>query len=73
MTRHRFFISKEQIKDTSVYLSDDQARQIHQVLRLRQGDRINVLTNDGWEYEVELLTTNSDQATGTPHKQMACR
>ncbi len=65
MTRHRFFISKEQIKDTSVYLSDDQARQIHHVLRLRQGDRINILTNDGWEYEVELLTTNSDQATGT--------
>ncbi len=64
MTRHRFFISKEQIRNKSVFLSDDQARQIHHVLRLRQGDRIHVLTNDGWEFEVELLTINADQVTG---------
>jgi 16S rRNA (uracil1498-N3)-methyltransferase len=64
MTNHRFFISKEQIRNESVFLTDNQARQIHNVLRLRQGDKIYVLNNEGWEFEVELLTTKPDQVTG---------
>jgi 16S rRNA (uracil1498-N3)-methyltransferase len=64
MTKHRFFISKEQIRNKSVFLTGDQARQIHNVLRLRQSDKIYVLNNEGWEFEVELLTTNPDQVTG---------
>ena len=64
MTKHRFFISKEQIRNESVFLTGDQARQIYNVLRLRQGDKINVLNNEGWEFEVELLTTKPDQVTG---------
>ena len=64
MTRHRFFISKEQIKNDSIFLTGSQARQIHQVLRLRPGDTISVLNNEGWEFEVELQTTRPDQVTG---------
>ena len=64
MTKHRFFISKKQIRNESVYLTGDQARQIHNVLRLRQGDKIYVLNNEGWEFEVELLTTKPDKVTG---------
>ena len=64
MTRHRFFISKEQIRNESVFLTGDQARQVHNVLRLRPGDKIYVLNNEGWEFEVELLTTHPDQVTG---------
>ena len=64
MTRHRFFISKEQIRNERVFISGDQARQIHQVLRLRAGDKISVLNNEGWEFEVDLLTTRPDQVTG---------
>ena len=64
MTKHRFFISKEQIWNKSVFLTGDQARQVYNVLRLRQGDTIGVLDNDGWEFEVELLTSSPDQVTG---------
>jgi 16S rRNA (uracil1498-N3)-methyltransferase len=64
MTNHRFFINKKQIRNDSVFLNTTQARQIHNVLRLRQGDKISVLNNEGWEYEVELLTTRPDQVTG---------
>ena len=69
MTKHRFFISKQQIKNENVFLSGDQARQIHQVLRLHPGDKISVLNNDGWEYEVDLLTTSPDQVTGHVEKK----
>ena len=64
MTKHRFFISKEQIRNESVFLTGDQARQIHNVLRLRQGDKIYVLNNEGWEFEVKLLSSKPDQVTG---------
>lgn len=64
MTRHRFFIRKEQIRKETVFLSGDQARQINQVLRLRPGDFISVLNNEGWEFEVELQTIRRDQVIG---------
>ncbi len=64
MTRHRFFVSKDQIRKEEVFLSGAQARQVHQVLRLRPGDKIFVLNNEGWEFEVELQTTRPDLANG---------
>lgn len=64
MSRHRFFISRQQMRKEEVFLSGYQARQIHQVLRLRPGDKITVLDNEGWEYEVELQATRTDQVSG---------
>ena len=64
MTRHRFFINKTQIRNQSVFITGNQARQVHNVLRLRQGDKICVLDNEDWEFEVELLATNPEQITG---------
>ncbi len=64
MSKYRFFISKEQIRNENVFLTGDQAHQVYNVLRLRQGDKIRVLNNDGWEFEVELLTASPDQVTG---------
>ena len=64
MTIHRFFVSKSQIQGENVIVTGSQAHQIHSVLRLRISDRIQILDNDGWQYEVELLTVNPDQVTG---------
>ena len=61
MTTHRFFVNKNQIRGENVILTGSQARQIHSVLRLRKGDRIHILDNEGWQYEVELLTVNPDR------------
>lgn len=69
MTRHRFFIDRKQISKKRVFISGDQARQIHQVLRLGAGDTISVLNNEGWEFEVELQSIRRDQVTGQVLKQ----
>ena len=69
MTRHRFFIAKEQIKKENIFITGSQARQIHQVLRLRPGDTISVLDNDGWEIEVEIKETRPDLVTGRALKR----
>jgi len=64
MTTHRFFVNINQIRDENIILTGSQARQIHSVLRLRKSDRIHILDNKGWQYEVELLAVNPDQVTG---------
>ncbi|NCF64576.1 MAG: 16S rRNA (uracil(1498)-N(3))-methyltransferase [Chloroflexi bacterium] len=64
MTEHRFFVNRNQIRGEKVILSGSQARQAHSVLRLRKGDCIRILDNQGWQYEVQFLTVNPQQATG---------
>lgn len=51
---HRFFIPAEWIDQDGVVIQGNQVHQIRDVLRLGQGERIIVLDNSGWEYEVEL-------------------
>lgn len=61
---HRFFVNSVQIGTQTVILFDDQARQIADVLRLRVGERIGVLDNLGWLYEVGLTAVHRRQVTG---------
>jgi 16S rRNA (uracil1498-N3)-methyltransferase len=63
---HRFFVPPEQIQAHSVVFSDDQAHQIHSVLRLRTGDTVKVF--DGLEavdHVVALSGRSTGQITGT--------
>lgn len=60
---HRFFISPQHITTTQVSLREDQAYQIAQVLRMKAGDRIVVLDNVGWEYEVRLTAVARKQVS----------
>jgi 16S rRNA (uracil1498-N3)-methyltransferase len=60
---HRFFVRPERIQDKEVVLGE-QAHQIRDVLRLEVGERINVLDNEGAEYEVELTEVRKDEARG---------
>jgi len=61
---HRFFIPPEWIDGDGVVIKDRQVHQLRDVLRMRQGDRIIVLDNTGWEYEVELETFTGDRVEG---------
>jgi 16S rRNA (uracil1498-N3)-methyltransferase len=60
---HRFFVNRQCFHDSKVVITDQQAHQILRVLRLRAGDRVIVLDNEGWEYEVVLVAINKSQLT----------
>ncbi|MDP2918977.1 MAG: RsmE family RNA methyltransferase [Dehalococcoidia bacterium] len=61
---HRFFVQPEAITGDNVSISGMQARQIARVLRLKPGDRIAVLDDTGWEYEVLIGSSADDTVTG---------
>lgn len=62
---HRFFVSREALDAERVALPADVAHQLRNVLRMSPGDRIIVLDNSGWEYEVELAELSPQTAWGT--------
>lgn len=62
---HRFFVSREALDAERVALPADVAHQLRAVLRMSPGDRIIVLDNSGWEYEVELAELSPQTAWGT--------
>ena len=65
----RFFVPAESLvrdKDGApvrVALDRAIAHQLRNVLRMRAGDRVIVLDDSGWEYEVELIDLGSDGAS----------
>jgi 16S rRNA (uracil1498-N3)-methyltransferase len=61
---HRFFVEKSSIAGDEVELKTNQAHQIHNVLRLREGERITVLDNTGFEYKVELIKVSKKLVSG---------
>ena len=63
-TMNRFFVSKDSFRGDKVLLGKDQTHQIHSVLRLRPADRIIVLDNTGWEYQVSLAKVTHEQVVG---------
>ena len=62
---HRFFLPEDRAIQDTVAISGSLAHRLHNVLRLGAGDRIVVLDNSGWEYEVELKAVHQDMAEGT--------
>ncbi|MFH1032665.1 MAG: RsmE family RNA methyltransferase [Chloroflexota bacterium] len=59
-----FFIPKDWITADEVSIAGSQARQIFNVLRLKPKDRVVVLDNSGWEYEVEVEKVTSQFVQG---------
>ncbi len=59
MGRRRFFVSAESIRDGAACLPDDQAHHLRNVLRLRNGDVVEIFDGKGGGYsgEIELLKT----------------
>jgi len=64
LSKHRFFVSPEQIGEEQVVLRGEQARQICYVLRMGAGDEIVALDNLGWEYGVRLTAVSAQQVSG---------
>lgn len=62
---HRFFIPPQYIDQNQVIITDSIAHQIRNVLRMRKGDHIIVLDNQGWEYKVILTHVERDQVVAT--------
>lgn len=61
---HRFFLPQGWIQQDSVTITGEPLRQIGYVLRLKPLDRIIVLDNSGWEFEVEIERITKEQAKG---------
>lgn len=57
----RFFIYKNQIEDTSLYILGDDARHIARSLRMAVGDRITVCDGEGLEYSCELTRIRDER------------
>ncbi|MFC1910677.1 RsmE family RNA methyltransferase [Chloroflexota bacterium] len=62
---HRFFIPGDWILGNSVLIKGEQARQIHEVLRIKPGSRLSVLDNTGWEYDIEVQITGNELVQGS--------
>ena len=61
---HRFFVPPTALQETKAVLQGDVAHQIYRVLRMRPGERIVVLDDSGWEFEVELIQVEREEAVG---------
>jgi 16S rRNA (uracil1498-N3)-methyltransferase len=63
---HRFFVPADQIHTNTVTFSDEQAHQIHNVLRLRKGDTVIVFDGaEAVDHVVALTGRSEGQLTGT--------
>jgi 16S rRNA (uracil1498-N3)-methyltransferase len=61
---NRFFVSTSDFVGDNIVLGKRQAHQIRNVLRMNRGDRIIVLDNTGYEYEVVLTEIKKDRVLG---------
>lgn len=68
---NRFFIPPDWISGGVVTLRGEPAHQICHVIRLKPADRIIVLDNTGWEYEVALEQLSADLVQGRVLKKSA--
>jgi 16S rRNA (uracil1498-N3)-methyltransferase len=61
---NRFFLSPDAINGENVIFPSDAAHQISRVLRLKTGDLVKVLDDQGMEYGVQLVNIGVDSVTG---------
>ncbi len=61
---HRFFVSPDSIHNDRATLGGSLVHQLRNVLHLRAGERVVLLDNSGWEFEVELESVNAAEVSG---------
>ena len=61
---NRFFVSKDSFHGDKVLLGSDHAHQLRDVLRMKEGEHIVVLDNEGLEYDVVLTQVRREQVIG---------
>ncbi|MHC4062263.1 MAG: 16S rRNA (uracil(1498)-N(3))-methyltransferase [Planctomycetota bacterium] len=77
---HRFFVTAQSLHNKEVVLDNRHAHQIKDVLRLKPGQHIIVLDNQGWQYKLHLTNVGRGvikgqvvekrRATGEPRVQI---
>lgn len=61
---YRFFVSPETVAANPVVLTGQLAHRISRVLRRQRGDRVLLLDNNGWAYELELTGFGPETVEG---------
>ena len=61
---HRFFIPKDWFEQDRITITGEPVHQIGYVLRLKPSDRIIVLNDSGWEFEVEIERITKEEVRG---------
>ncbi len=69
---NRFFVPQTNFDPNRVIMTKSQAHQIRNVLRLQPGDRITVLDNTGYEYEVTITNLTCSNAVGRIESKTPC-
>lgn len=72
MTHYRFFLPLDNIEPTEVTFPPQVSRQLARVLRVQVGERVVVLDNTGWEYEVTLTDLSREEAVGEVVQRRRC-
>jgi 16S rRNA (uracil1498-N3)-methyltransferase len=57
---HRFYVPPDRISDGAVTFTDEQRKQIKNVLRLSPGDNVNVFDGSGKEYATSLKSIGNE-------------
>jgi 16S rRNA (uracil1498-N3)-methyltransferase len=67
---YRFFVDADALHGREVVIEDAElAHQLGAVLRLRQGERMLLLDNSGWQYVVALNSLAGDRVAGTVERK----
>lgn len=61
---HRFFVPPTDVRDNQVHFSSEQARQLRSVLRIREGEQVLALDDQGLSHLVELVHLGKKNALG---------
>ena len=69
---HRFFLPQDCIDGSGVTFPAPVSRQVVRVLKIRVGERVVVLDNTGWEYEVTMTRLARAQAMGRVEERRRC-
>ncbi len=64
MHLHRFFVPPEWLQGEGVEITGPLTHQMRNVLRLKPGDRVILLDNSGWEYQVEVSEVSRERVAG---------
>ncbi|HEY3297116.1 MAG TPA: 16S rRNA (uracil(1498)-N(3))-methyltransferase [Armatimonadota bacterium] len=65
----RFFVPKARFSEERISFTDEQRKQIRNVLRLRPGDMVSVFDGSGLEFAVRLESAETGEVVGTTTPQ----
>jgi len=59
---HKFFVEDNSINESLCIIEGDDVKHIYKVLRLKEGDKVNINNCKGVEYIGEILAVNKKEA-----------